>query len=199
MGDGPYSGEKFIKAWNFGNVYSTHNALKREPGKTIASMPSAVLRATWEHNSQRAARARQLGGRCDVPKIHFLSIDGRLCRGVIWPRAASILLPRVDYVALAEVASGKPLFALASWSEVVDVVQRAGFDTTRDPIHLDYIVIPPAIKQWFIDKNPAAPALPAKVDSYRIVDEEVVAAARASFEENGTLVLQRPEVQGLGW
>ncbi len=199
MGDGPYSGEKFLNAWNFGNVFSTHNAIKRSPGEKIASMPCEVLRETWAWNYQLAARSRQFGGRCDVPKIHFVAMDGRVCRGIIWPRAESIVLPRVDYVALAEIISGRPLFALAPWSEVTDVVQRAGFDTTRDPIHLDYIVIPLAIKHWFMDKNPTNPDLPPSFDSYRIVDAEVIAAARASGEENGALTLRRPEVQGLGW
>lgn len=199
MGDGPYSSEKFLNAWNFGNVYSSHNAIKRELDKTSASMPSEVLRTTWAWNYQRAARSRQFGGRCDVPKIHVVVMDGHPCRTIIWPRAQSILLPHVDYVALAEVVSGKPVFAMAPWSEVIEIIQRAGFDTAPDPIHLNYIVIPPVIKQWFTDKNPTDPALPAKVDSYRIVDEEVIAAARASGEENGTLTLRRPEVQGLGW
>ncbi|HTJ03569.1 MAG TPA: hypothetical protein VL492_12325 [Methylovirgula sp.] len=199
MDEGPYSGEKFISAWNFGNVFTTHNAIKREPEKKIASMPSELLRASWSWNYQLPARRRDFDCRCNVPKIHLVWMKDRICRGIIWPCAAPIVLPHVDYVALADTTLAMPRFALASWSEVIDVIQGAGFDTKRDPIQLEYSVIPTAIKDWFADKNPTDPDLPPSLDAYRIVDEEVIAAARASGEENGALSLQRPAVQGLGW
>jgi hypothetical protein len=130
MGEGPYSREGFLSGWNFGNVFAARNALS--PGHNVTSMPADELRATWEWNYHRAERA-QRNPRLFVPGITFSRIENHPSRVVVWGEGMPILLPEVDYVLVGRVVSGEARFGLAPWSEVVEVVRRAGLDATNDP------------------------------------------------------------------
>jgi hypothetical protein len=174
MGEGAYSGEGFLSGWNFGNAFSVHVAISRDIGLQAETLPADDLRAVWEWNYHRA-------GKSDIvwlPTIRFLRIDGRLCRGVVWPVALPVQLPKVDYVLVGRDVAGEKRFGLAAWEEIVELARRAGFDTTREPLVLDYFTTPPEIAEWVANIPLVDPDTFSHVPSYRVLDEEVVAAAR---------------------
>jgi hypothetical protein len=84
MEDGPYSGEGFLKGWNFGNLFSVRSILADKPDLTFASIPAEMLRAVWTWNDHRGERSDKMGERCFVPMIMFFRIDGRASRVAAW-------------------------------------------------------------------------------------------------------------------
>jgi hypothetical protein len=185
MGEGPYSSEGFLNGWNFGNLFSVRSRLSDNPDRDIPSMAADELHTSWTWNYRRAELDR-LNARCFVPRIMFSRIKERPCRVVVWPQGNPVLLPEVDYVLIGRIAAGEKRYGLAPWSEVLDVVQRAGFDTARSPLKLDYGATPPAIAHW-VNNIPLidhAALSRAHIEPYQIVDDELVAAARESIERD---------------
>jgi hypothetical protein len=184
MGEGPYTREAFLKAWNFGNLFAVRNRLSNPDG-TILSMSGDALHAAWDWNYQRELRDR-LNHRCTVPKIMFGRVAGSPSSFVIWPQGDPILLPKVDYVLIARIVVGEPQFGLAPWSEVLEIVRCAGFDTMQDPLKLDYGAAPPSIANW-VDTIPPIDRDAFKrerLEPYQILDDKVIAAARESIERS---------------
>lgn len=194
MCEGPYSREGFLSGWNFGNVFSVHNALSSKPDRNIPSMPANELSAAWEWNYHLAE--------CDwrnpnlfVPMIMFFRIEGRPSRVVIWPEGMAALLPRADYVLVGRLVSGEKRFGLARWSEVLEVAQRAGLDTAQDPLKLAYLVTPPPIADWVANIPLIDLDALERLSADKILDDELIAAAR----EFGTNVISgHPGVQDVG-
>jgi hypothetical protein len=185
MAEGPYSGEGFLNGWNFGNLFSIHSRLSDNPDRDIPSMAAAELHASCTWNYQRAERDR-LNVRCFVPRIMFSRIKERPRRVIVWPQGNPVLLPEADYVLVGRIAGAEKRYGLATWSEVLDVVQRAGFDTTRSPLNLDYAATPPPIAHW-VNNIPLidhASLSGAKMEAYQVVDDELVAAARERIERD---------------
>jgi hypothetical protein len=200
MAEGPYSRDGFLDGWNFGNLFSVRNRLSNSPDGNIPSMAADELRAAWTWNYQRAERDR-LNLRCFVPRIMFSSITDRPRRITVWPQGTPILLPKVDFVLVGRIASGEKRYGLSSWSEVLQVAQRAGYDTTRDPLKLDYAATPPPIAHW-VDNIPLidhAALSRAHMEASQIVDDELVTAARESIErDQGALPITRMPTNSKG-
>jgi hypothetical protein len=177
MGDGPYSRDGFLNGWNFGNVFAVYSALSRDPDWSFTSLPADELRADWEwnyHSDERHWRRPS----SFVPIIMYFRIEGRLSRVAVWPTGSPILLPRVDYVLIGRVISGQKRYGLASWSEVLDVTQRVGLDTTKDPLDIAYLKIPPPIASWVANIPLIDVEALERVRPDQILDEELIAAAR---------------------
>lgn len=179
MGEGPYSAEGFLRGWNFGNRFSVRSALASEPERAIPSMPAEELRAVWAWNYRRA-ELQSLWPRCFVPIIMVFRIDGHLRRIVVWGEGMPVLLPQVDHVLVVPDGSREKRVGLASWSEIVDLAKRAGFDTAQDPLELLYLAPPPAIADWVANVPPIDEKAIEQIPPYEIIDDEVIAAARAS-------------------
>jgi hypothetical protein len=177
MGEGPYSREGFLRGWNFGNVFAVHSIMSRSPDDDVPSMPAEELRAAWEWNYQSSALEWRRPSSF-VPEIMFFRIDGRLSRVAIWPTGMQILLPRVDYVLVGRLVAGEKRFGLAPWSEVLDVIQRAGLDSTKDPLDIAYLVRPPPITEWVVNKPLIDVDALERLRPDQILDEELIAAAR---------------------
>jgi hypothetical protein len=177
MGDGPYSGDGFLKGWNFGNVFAVYSVLSRDPSWDLPSLPTDELRAVWEwnyHSTQREwCRPSSF-----VPIVMFFRIEGRLSRVAIWPTGRPILLPRLDYVLIGRAVSGEKRFGLAPWSEVIDVLKRAGLDTTKDPLDIAYFKIPPPIADWVANIPLIDVEALERLRPDQILDDELIAAAR---------------------
>ena len=182
MGEGPYSGEGFLRGWNFGNVFSVRAGLSRWSDRAIDTMPADQLRTVWSWNYQCAERRKRLGHRRFVPTIMFFRIEGRASRVVVWGEGTPILLPIVDHVLVGRHVSGEKRVGLAPWSEVQDVVKRAGFDTADDPLDLEYFVTPPPIANWVANTPLIDLKALERLSSSQIIDDELVAAARESIE-----------------
>jgi hypothetical protein len=179
MEEGPYSGDGFLRGWNFGNVFSARGAL----GSEIATMAGDDLHAAWAWNYDCAERERR-NPSCFVSTIVFFRVEGRPSRVAIWPEGRPVLLPRVEYVLVGRMVSGEKRFGLAPWSEVVDVVQRAGFDTTQDPLKLAYFRPPPLVATWVANVPLIELDTLQRLSADRILDAELIAAARESIERD---------------
>jgi hypothetical protein len=181
MGKGPYSREGFMNGWNFGNQFLVRNSLLRDPDISLMSMPAENLRAIWHWNYHAAEQKWWNRNRCFVPTIKFHLIEGRLSRVAVWPQGEAVLLPRVDYVLVGRIVSDKIRYGLASWSEVIE---RAGFDTTNDPLKLDYVIKPQPIADWVSKIELIDTGTLESFAIYRMVDEEIIAEARESIERD---------------
>jgi hypothetical protein len=177
MGDGPYSRDGFLNGWNFGNVFAVYSALSRDPDWTFTSLPADRLRTDWEWNYQSDERHWRRPS-LFVPIIMYFRIEGRLSRVAIWPTGSPISLPKVDYVLIGRVVSGEKRFGLASWSEVLDVVRRAGLDTAKDPLDIAYLTIPPPTANWVANIPLIDVEALERMRPDQILDEELIAAAR---------------------
>jgi hypothetical protein len=178
MDAGPYSGEGFLKGWNFGNVFSLRSVASRLADFGLASMPGAALRAAWAWNYACAARRDEFARSAFVPLIKFRRIEGRPSRVVVWAQGEPVILPRVDHVLIGRHVGGEKRFGLASWPEVEEVARRAGFDTTKDPLDLRYFVTPPGIAEWVANVPLIDVWALEELPAYKVIDEELIAAAR---------------------
>lgn len=183
MGNGPYSRQGFLNGWYLGNLLAIRAILSSNPDLDVASMPADQLRTSWQWNYHNAERSERLKNRCFVPLIMFLVVDGRPSRVVIWPRGMSVLLPHVDYVLVGRLVSGKKCFGLVPWSEVVEVVRRAGFDTTKDPLDLEYFAVPTPIAQWIADVPLINLDAFKRLGTHQIIDSEIREDALRPVEE----------------
>lgn len=178
MGEGPYSREGFLSGWNFGNVFSA-----RHSADDVATMPARDLRASWEWNYHRTEYDwRNLS--CFVPTIMFFRIEGRPRRVIVWAQGMPALLPQVDHVLVGRLVSGEKRFGLATWSEVVEVAKSAGFNTTQEPLKLIYFAPPPSIANWVANIPLIEMEALERLSPDRILDGELVAAARESIERD---------------
>lgn len=174
MDEGPYSGEGFLRGWNFGNQFAIGQAT---PDKSkIATMPAADLHAAWQWNIDCADRREKRDRHNYVPTILFWQIDGRARRVVIWGEAMPIQLPHVDYVVVAREVSGKLQGGLASWAEVVELTKRAGFDASKETLELRYLVPPPMIAHWVANIPLIDLKAYERLHPGQILDEELRAA-----------------------
>jgi hypothetical protein len=183
MEQGPYSGDGFLSGWNFGNAFSIRNAGSRPADFGVESMPRDDLYAAWTWNYHRAERSKWFRGRLYVPCIIFFRIEGRPSRVAVWPLGNAVSLPKVDYVLVVRLVSGETRYGLARWSEVLDVVQRAGFDTATDPLDLEYFLTPPPIAEWIANIPLFDPKAVERLSAYKVLDDDLIAAARESVEQ----------------
>jgi hypothetical protein len=182
MGEGSYSREGFLSGWNFGNVFAVHSIMSRDPADDVPSMPADQMRAVWEWNYQSSALKWRRPSSF-VPEIMFFRIKGRLSRVAIWPTGMQILLPKVDYVLVGRLVAGEKRFGLAPWSEVLDVLQRAGLDTSKDPLDIAYLERPPPIANWVLNIPLIDVDALERLRPDQILDDELIAAAR-DFEHD---------------
>ncbi len=179
MGEGPYSPEGFLRGWNFGNVFSVHNRLSSNPAGDIPSLSTETLRAVWAWNDQRAERSRRRPG-CVVPAVRFFRIGGRPRRVVVWEEGRPILLPHVDHVLVGRLTADEKRVGLVPWSEILEIAQRARFDTATEPLNLTYFVTPKPIADWIanIPLIDFEALWRERLAAYQIIDDELIAAAR---------------------
>jgi hypothetical protein len=175
MDTGPYSGEGFLRGWNFGNRFAIQQIVAKKSDGKIASMPAADLRAAWEWNLQIGNRRNGCNLRDYVLPILFWRIDGGIYRVIVWRDSMAVSMPRVDYVVVAKEVGGRPQAGLVAWSAFIDFAEHAGFDTSKEPVELRYLTAPPAIVDWatkipLIDLKTTERLLP-----YQIIDKELIA------------------------
>jgi len=195
MGEGPYSREGFLRGWDFGNQVSIYQVLSADRDRKIWAMPANKLNAIWEWNYQSADRQKILKNRRHLQSTMFITVEGRPSRAIIWSHGAPVSLPEVDYVLLMRPVADGYRFGLVPWSEVLDVVQRAGLDTSKVPLDLQYRVTPKPIEKWFADIPLADPSAFTRLHTYEVLDTELIAAAHESIaigEIDGAITINPP-------
>jgi len=181
MGHGPYSGEGFLRGWNFGNVFTVRLGLLKN--WDLSSMAADKLRAAWAWN-YHLAKHNWDNPNLFVPTIMFFRIGGRPSTVVVWGDGIPVLLPKVDYVLVGRHVQAEKQAGLAPWSAIANVLERSGFNAADDPIKLAYFTTPSSIKELVTN----IPAIDAKalerLRADEILDEELIAAARESIEHD---------------
>jgi hypothetical protein len=179
MGDGPYSSEGFQRGWNFGNRFAIAQIVTKEGNGKIATLPAAVLSAVWEWNYDCAERREKLNLRHYVPTVLFWRIGGHACRIAVWGEAMPILLPRVDYIVVVR-QLGQSRVSLVSWSEIIEIANRAGFDTSKEPLELRFLTPPPAIVEWTAGLTLIELKPQERLGAYQVIDEELIPATSSA-------------------
>jgi len=196
MGRGPYSGDRFLRAWDVGNAFTVRQLFVDKPGFRMATLPRDELRAIWAWNYGRAAEHRISGRRRFTPLIQFVGIEGRLRTMAHWPRGMPVLLPKVDYVLINREDGNDERFGLPPWSEVLEVVGRnPRFDVTKDPISLEYLRTPQAITKWIENIPPIDLEALERLPATQVFDTELAAAVHKSIaigEIDGAITLNPP-------
>ncbi len=187
MGEGPYSGEGFLRGWNFGNEFAPHTMLADHPRHRMTSLPQSKLESAWDWNYQLSDRRVMVSRRQFVPSIQFFAIDGQLVTTAVWPPVGMpILLPEVDRVLVGREVEGVRRFGIATWNDVLDVLESAGIKSRRpgvsvekNPLDIRYDRTPDAIIKWFME----IPVIPSDalefIAAYRVIDTEIVDEAAA--------------------
>ena len=181
MGDGPYSGDGFLRGWNFGNELAVRATLSREPDLDIPTLPAAVLTDVWRWNYASTADRMRFRDRRFIPHITLFRRSGQPGRFVIWPSGMPVSLPRVDYVMIGR--GYKPTdqsFGLVPWAELVEALAESGFDTTKNPIELEYFRTPKDVERWLATIPRADLGSLQRIEGDAVMDAETVAAARAA-------------------
>jgi len=189
MRTGPYSGEGFLRGWNFGNAFAARDIPPEGSDHTDCAMPESALRAAWEWNYRIPKRVRQVKDRQFVPMIKFFRMNGRPATIAVWPLGMPISLPKVDYVLIGQSDDGEKRFGLAPWPEVLDLARSAGFDVSGTTLELAYRQTPEPIAKWFQD----IPLIDLKsfefLEVHKLLDDETI-------ERGAALELVREQIVG---
>ncbi len=97
MGDGPFSKEGFLRAWNHGNEFGYSAVLLGDnPPETVWSLPGGHLEKIWAWNYRKALVQESFGEDIFVPRVFFMMVAGQVVSAAVWPDAISELIPQVD-------------------------------------------------------------------------------------------------------
>jgi len=179
MSDGPYSTEGFLRGWNFGNQFAVSRVLASQGDPDLPTLPMAALRKVWAWNYAAPAETHRLRDRRFVPSISFILREDQFRTCVIWPTGMPISLPHVDYVFIGFMVDREKRVGLVPWAEVVEILNRARFDTTKDPIEVEYFNTPEIINRWIASIPEVDMSKLSGGPLHGMIDEEILAAARA--------------------
>jgi hypothetical protein len=99
MGEGPFSRQGFLSGWNAGNDFGYRAMLtSNNSPKTLFSRKTEELERIWHWNHDRAGVQSSVGDDVFVPRIMWLSIEGKLVSMAVWPDGIPTLIPDVEYI-----------------------------------------------------------------------------------------------------
>ena len=177
MGQGPYSREGFLNGWNLGNEFAIRAVLSQPPDHKIWSLPQSKLHAVWRWNYSKDDRVARAGEDQFVPRIGLCAIEDRPSLVAVWPIGMSILLPAVDYVLVGQEVAGERRFGLSPWPDVIDIMERAGLDTGRNPLDIRYSRTPDLIEKWAAQIPQIDPQTLFRLSADEVIESETLDAA----------------------
>lgn len=134
MGEGPYSGEGFIRGWNAGNRFAHQAIMTGESAPKPLTLPAARVEGLWRWNHAKADTAEHFfdligeAPPCFVPTVmYFQTGETSVSSLVVWDTKMAIAIPDVDLV-LTTVDGGAPVVARTS-----DVLSMLKVHTTWQP------------------------------------------------------------------
>src|ERR1041385_5776302 len=99
MGNGPFSKDGFLKAWNHGNEFGYSAILRGDnPPEKVWTLPGARLEAIWKWNFDKAGVQESFAEDRFVPRVFFMNVAARVGSVAVWPDAISELVPEVDFL-----------------------------------------------------------------------------------------------------
>ena len=178
MGQGPYSGDGFLRGWNYGNTFAVGAITASNPQHKVVTMPTDKLLTAWKWNYNKPQLSAEVGERQFVPSIMTVAVANMPSLVVVWALGMPVVLPKVDYVLVGRDESGVKRYGLAPWSEVLATLRRASLDVSGDPLDLKYPVTPALIARWVAEIPAVDTQTVPRLATYEIIDTEVLEAAR---------------------
>lgn len=197
MGEGPYSGDGFLRGWNAGNRAAVRVWAHHLSADTPLTLPEAELTRTWRWNFGREELQERLGFNVFVPKIMFIRQDGVVKSLTTWADGIPLALPRVDMIVLArEELAPRHLFffrrtglALVPWDEAGGALE-AFRHQDGDPEYwlLDYTgETPKGVASWFVSAGAGADSLMGNaIPVDQIMPAELLAEAAGAASSRNT-------------
>jgi hypothetical protein len=177
MGQGPYSSTGFLEGWNYGNSFAVRAILSKNPAQGIPTMAAEKLRAAWMWNYQKPEWLAKANDLQFVPNVNLVTVRGIPSLMAVWAIGMPILLPKVDYVLVGRDDAGTKRYGLSPWSEVLEVVRRAGIDVGSDPLDIKYPVTPDPIAKWVAEIPEIDLQTLPRLSYEEVIDTEIVAMA----------------------
>jgi hypothetical protein len=178
MGNGEYSSQGFLNAWNKGNEIAYPNLIKNEKTSPF-SLPSNLIETYWKWNYNVEEFQRSLGEDIYVPRIMFFPLEGKVEPVVVWTDGIPNTIPELDtYLIYRSKPTGlfskKPSFALVKKQQLMPLLSRYQVKENHMPYYnLAYRSIPKDI-ETFVKSLPAYKVELQKVPIHRILDRELV-------------------------
>jgi len=173
MGDGPYSGEGFLRGWNGGNEFGMAAVLSQSDAP-IWCLPTSQLHKAWQWNYSQPQRQTKYGNKQFVPQILYMLIADRVRTIAVWGDALPAVLPEVDFVLLARQEGANSVFGLASWENVAKLLTANGYQNGPDGFDLNYAIPPKPIADFAHGFAPVDRSELMKLSPDRILDQELV-------------------------
>jgi hypothetical protein len=121
MGDGPFSKDGFLKAWNHGNEfgYSAILGSDKRPEK-VWRVPKERLEEIWRWNFHKPKVQDSFREDIFVPRVFFMIVAGQVASVAVWPDAISELIPQVDYLTIRrDQLAPKPFFGPRTTDQII--------------------------------------------------------------------------------
>jgi hypothetical protein len=121
MGDGPFSKDGFLKAWNHGNEfgYSAILGSDKRPEK-VWRAPKERLEEIWRWNFHKPKVQDSFREDIFVPRVFFMIVAGQVASVAVWPDAISELIPQVDYLTIGrDQLAPKPFFGPRTTDQII--------------------------------------------------------------------------------
>jgi len=177
MGQGPYSGDGFLRGWNYGNTFAVGAITASNPQHKVVTMPTDKLLTAWKWNYNKPQLSAEVGERQFVPSIMTVAVANTPSLVVVWALGMPVVLPKVDFVLVGREESGVKRYGLAPWSDVLVQVRRAGIDVSSDPLDIQYPVTPDPIARWVAEIREVDLKTLPRLSLSEIIDSAILEAA----------------------
>ncbi len=186
MGDGPYSGEGFLRGWNEGNRVAVRAMTGQPVADTPFTLPEAEIARIWRWNLGRKALEERL--QVFVPKI-MLCVQNDAVKSICaWTDAIPIALPRVDVISLVRFALAPKRFFFLRRTDVCPIPWDEAGEPLANFVHranepeywlFDYPEeVPAGMASWFASQNANAAAVTGNgIPMDMVISAELVAQA----------------------
>lgn len=181
MGYGRYSSDGFIRGWEFGNLLMARFLIKGDDHFAKFRrriLPRERLLQAWRWNLETDP---------DWPKVEGHHRPRLMCAGetedgfkmgVVWPFRLPVALPRADYVILQRDEADESRFHRIGWTDLVEVLDRAGLPTQGDPINLTHDHPPQSLLDWVDSLTWVGWDDVRALSLCKMIDAETIEAAR---------------------
>ncbi|MGG6898167.1 hypothetical protein [Rhizobium sp. BR 315] len=180
MGDGPYSGEGFLRGWNGGNEFGM-TAVLSQSDAPIWCLPASQLHKAWQWNYSQPIRQASCGDKQFVPQVLYMNVAGYAHTVAVWGDGLPSILPEVDFVLVARPGpDGKGVFGFVPWAQVTELLTAIGYQTGPDGFNLDYETPPKPVIDFVSLVAPVDPSEIVRLSPDRVLDGELVSRVLAS-------------------
>jgi len=184
MGDGPFSKDGFLRAWNHGNEFGYSAILRSDKrSERVWRVPKERLEAIWRWNFDKPKVQDSFREDIFVPRVFFMIVAGRAASVAVWPDAISELIPEVDYLIIGrDQLAPRPFFGARTKDQII-----LPFDDFRSALE-PYVTSDYSLRAYKLPSPKAPEALRSRVRALKasgitgegipvdqVLNEEIVA------------------------